>query len=93
MSDENIRQAVHDLHDRSWHDGEMQEAFQACKIARACICRNSKVVEKLPQPEITQMDNILEDLLQLYVEQEEHDAEQVQHSKKSKNIHYSSKHQ
>ena len=77
MSDENIHQAVHDLHDRSRHDGETQEAFQVHKIASACICRNSKAVEKVPLPEITQRDDILEDLLQLYVDQEEHDTKQV----------------
>ena len=77
MSDENIRQAVRDLHNHSRHDGETQEAFQAHKIASTCIRRNSEVVEKIPQPESIQRDNILDDLSQLYAEQEEHDAEQV----------------
>ena len=77
MSDKNICQVVCDLHDHSQHDGEMQEAFQACKIASTHICRDSKAVEKVPQPDITQRDDILEDLSQLYAEQEEHDAEQI----------------
>ena len=69
----------------------MQEAYQAHKIASAHICRNSEVVEKVPQPEITQKDDILEDLSQLYVEQVEHDTEQVQCGKEGKEIHCSSK--
>ena len=77
MSDENICQAVRDLHDHSQHDGEMQEAFQACQNASAHICRNSEVVENIPQPEVIPRDNILNDLSQLYVEQEEHDTEPV----------------
>jgi hypothetical protein len=44
---------------------------------QAHICRDSKAVEKVPQPDITQRDDILEDLSQLYAEQEEHDAEQI----------------
>ena len=64
----------------------MQEAFQACKIASARIRRNSEAVENIPQAEIIQRDDILDDLSQLYAEQEEHDAEQVQHSKEGKNI-------
>ena len=71
----------------------MQEAFQVHKIASAHIHRNSEMVEKVPQPDITQKDDILEDLSQLYVEQEEHDTEQVQCNKEGKNIHHSSKHQ
>ena len=86
-------QAVCDLHDCSQPDGEMQEAFQAHKIVSAHICRNIKVVEKVPQPEITQRDDILEDLLQLYAEQEQHDAEQVQCNNQCKNMHRSAKHQ
>ena len=93
MSDENIHQVVGDLHDHSWHDREMQEAFQGCKIVSTHIHRNSKAVEKVPQPEITQRDDILENLSQLYAEQEEHDAEQFQRNKEGKNIHLSSKHQ
>ena len=84
MADKNIRQAVRDLHDRSRHDGEMQEAFQAHNIASARIRRNSEAVEKIPQPEIIQRDDILDDLSQLYAEQEEHDAEQVQCNKERK---------
>ena len=91
MSDENIHQAVHDLHDHSRHDREIQKVFQARKIASARIRRNSKVVEKIPQPEITQRDDILDDLSQFYVEQEEHDAEQIRRSKEGKNICRSSK--
>ena len=91
MSDENIHQAVHNLHDRSQHDGETQEAFQACKIAGVHIRRNSEVVEKVLQPEITQKDDILEDLSQLYAEQVEHDTEQVQCGKEGKEIRRSSK--
>ena len=90
VSDKNIHQAVLDLHDHSWHDREMQEAYQAHKIASTHIHRNSEVVEKVPQPEITQKDNILEDLSQLYAEQVEHDTEQVQHGKEGKDIHRSS---
>jgi hypothetical protein len=93
VSDENIRQAVHNLHDCSWHDGETQEAFQAHKVASACIRKNSEAVEKVLQLEITQRDDILEDLSQLYMEQEEHDAEQVQHNKEGENIRHSSKRQ
>ena len=93
VSDENIRQVVRNLHDRSWHDRETKEAYQSCKIASTCICRNSEVVEKVPQPEITQKDNILEDLSQLYAEQEEHDTEQVRCDKEEENIRCSSKHQ
>jgi hypothetical protein len=37
VSDENIRQAVRDLHDRSPHNGETQELFQACKIVSAVL--------------------------------------------------------
>ena len=55
----------------------MQEAFQAHKIASARIHRNSEAVENIPQPEIIQRGDILDDLLKLYVEQEEHEAEQV----------------
>ena len=77
MSDENIRQAVCDLHDHSRHDGEMQEAFQARKNASARICRNSEAVENIPQPELIPRDDILDDLSQLYAEQEEYDAEQI----------------
>ena len=84
MSDENIHQAVHDLHDHSRHAGERQEAFQARKIASACIHRNSKAVENIPQPEIIQRDDIRDDLSELYAEQEEHDAEQVQCNKERK---------
>ena len=54
VSDENIRHAVHDC---SQHDRETQEAYQACKVVSTHICRNSKVVEKVPQPEITQKDD------------------------------------
>jgi hypothetical protein len=68
VSDKNIHQAVRDLHNHSRHDGEMQEAFQACKIASAHIHRNSEAVEKIPQPEIIQRDDILDNLLQLYAE-------------------------
>ena len=85
MSDENIRQAVRDLHDLSQHDGEMQEAFQARKIASACIRRNSEVVEKIPQPEIIQRNDIQDNLSQLYAEQEEHDVEQIRHNKDGEN--------
>ena len=91
VSDKNIRQGVRDLHDRSQHDGETQEAFQAHKIASAHIRRNSEVVEKIPQPEIIQRDDVLDDLLQLYVEQEEHDTEQVRCNKEGENIRRSSK--
>ena len=77
MSDENIHQAVCDLHHHSQHDGETQEAFQACKITSTRIHKNSEAVEKISQPEIIQRDDILDNLSQLYVEQEEHDAEQV----------------
>ena len=77
VSDENIRQAVHDLHDHSQHDGETQEAFQACKNASARICRNSEAVESIPQPELIPRDDILDDLSQLYAEQEEYDAEKI----------------
>ena len=88
VSDENIRQVVHNLHDCSWHDGETQEA---CKIASTRICKNSEAVEKVPQPEITQKDDLLEDLSQLYAEQEEHDAKQVRCDKEGENIRRSSK--
>ena len=37
VSDENIRQAVHNLYDCSWHDSKMQEVYQACNIVSACI--------------------------------------------------------
>jgi hypothetical protein len=37
VSDKNIRQAVHDLHDHSRHNGETQEAFQARKIVSALL--------------------------------------------------------
>ena len=93
MSDENICQVVHDLHDHSRLDRETQKAFQACKIASTRICRNSEAVEKVSQPEITQKDNILKDLSQLYAEQEEHDAEQIRCNKEGKNTCHSSKHQ
>ena len=93
MSDENIRQVVRDLHNHSRHDGETQEAFQACKNASTCIHRNSEVVENILQPEIIPRDDILDDLSQLYAEQEEYDAEQVRHSKDGENTHCSSKHQ
>jgi hypothetical protein len=81
VSDENIHQAVHDLHDHSQHDREMQEVYHACKIVSACICRNNEAVENVLQTEINQKDDILEDLSQLYVEQVEHDTKQVQHGK------------
>ena len=68
VSDKNIRQVVRNLHDCSQHDVEMQEVYQAHKIASARIHRNSEVVKKVPQPEITQKDDILEDLSQLYVD-------------------------
>ena len=55
----------------------MQEAFQAHKIASAHIHRNSEAVEKISQLEIIQRDDVLDDLLQLYAEQEEHDTKQV----------------
>ena len=71
----------------------MQEAFQAHTVASACIRKNSEAVEKVLQLEITQRDDILEDLSQLYMEQEEHDAEQVRHNKEGENIRCSSKHQ
>ena len=77
MSDENIRQVVCDLHDYSQHDGEMQEVFQACKNASAHIRRNSEAVENIPQPELIPRDDILDDLSQLYAEQEEYDAKQI----------------
>ena len=77
VSDENICQVVRDLHDHSQHDGEMQEAFQACKNASAHIRRNSEVVENIPQPELIPRDDILDDLSQLYAEQEDYDAEQI----------------
>ena len=93
MSGKNIRQAVCDLHDRSRHDREMQEAFQAHKIASARIHSNSEAVEEVLQPKITQRDDILEDLSQLYVEQEEHDTEQVQCNKEGENTRHSSKRQ
>ena len=63
------------------------------KIASARIRRNSEAIENILQPEIIQRDDILDDLSQLYAEQEEHDAEQVRRSKEGKNIHRSSKHQ
>ena len=93
MSDENIRQAVGDLHDHSRHDGEMQEAFQARKNANARICRNSEAVENIPQPELILRDDILDDLLQLYAEQEEYDAEQIRCNKDGENVRRSSKRQ
>ena len=93
MSDENIHQAVCDLHDHSWHDGEIQEAFQAHKNASAHICRNSEAVENILQPEIIPRDDILDDLSQLYAEQEEYDAEQVRCSKDGENACRSSKRQ
>ena len=62
------------LHDHSWHDGETQEVYQAHNIVSAHIHKNSEAVEKVPQPEITQKNNILEDLLQLYAEQVEHNT-------------------
>ena len=71
----------------------MQEAFQAHNIASTRIRRNSEAVEKIPQPEIIQRDDILDDLSQLYAEQEEHDAEQVRCSKEGENIYRSSKRQ
>ena len=77
MSDENIRQAVRDLHDHSRHDGETQEAFQARKNVSARIRRNSEAVENIPQPELIPRDDILDDLSQLYAEQEEYDTEQI----------------
>ena len=77
VSDENIRQAVRDLHDHSWHDRETQEAFQAHKNASACIRRNCETVENIPQPELIPRDDILDDLSQLYAKQEEYDAEQI----------------
>ena len=49
--------------------------YMICMITH--ICRNIEAVENIPQPEIIPLDNILDDLSQLYVEQEEHDAEQV----------------
>ena len=93
MSDENIHQAVRDLHDHSWHDGETLEAFQARKNASACIRRNSETVENIPQPELIPRDDILDDLSQLYVKQEEYDAEQIRHNKDGENAHRSSKRQ
>jgi hypothetical protein len=93
VSDKNIHQAVCNLHDCSWHDGETQEVYQSHTIVNAWICRNSEVVEKVSQPEITLKDDILEDLSQLYAEQVEHDAKQVQHDKEGKNILCSSKFQ
>ena len=60
--------------------------YQAHKIVSAHICRNSEAVEKVPQPEITQKDDILEDLSQLYAEQVEHDTKQVQCGKEGKEI-------
>ena len=77
MSDENIRQVVRDLHDHSWHDGETQEAYQDHKVASTHIHRNSEAVENVPKTEITQKDDILEDLSQLYAEQVEHNTEQI----------------
>ena len=77
VSDENIHQVVCDLHDYSQHDGETQEVFQACKNASARIRRNSEAVENIPQPELIPRDDILDDLSQLYVEQEEYDTEQI----------------
>ena len=77
VSDENIRQAVCDLHDHSQHDGETQEVFQACKNASAHIRRNNEAVENIPQPEFIPRDDILDDLLQLYAEQEEYDTEKI----------------
>ena len=75
----------------------MMEKCRKCskpaKIASTRICRNSKAVEKVPLPEITQRDDILEDLSQLYVEQQEHDAEQVRRGKEGENTCCSSKHQ
>ena len=68
---------VRDLHDHSRHDGETQEAFQAHKNASARIRRNSEAVENIPQPELIPRDDILDDLSQLYVEQEEYDTEQI----------------
>ena len=91
MSDENIRQAVHDLHDHSRHDGEMQEAFQARKNASARIRRNSEAVENIPQPELIPRDDILDNLSQLYAEQEEYDAEQIRRNKDGENARRSSK--
>ena len=77
VSDENIHQVVRDLHDHSRHDGETQEAFQARKNVSARIRRNSEAVENIPQPELIPRDDILDDLSQLYAEQEEYNAEQI----------------
>ena len=93
MSDESICQVVRDLHDHSRHDGEMQEAFQARKNVSARIRRNSEAVENIPQPEVIPRDDILDDLSQLYAEQEEYDTEQVRRSKDGENAHCSSKRQ
>ena len=93
VSDENIHQAVHDLHDHSQHDGEMQEAFQARKNASAHIRRNSEAVENIPQPEVIPRDDILDNLLQLYAEQEEYDTEQIRRNKDGENARRSSKRQ
>ena len=91
VSDENIHQVVCDLHDCSQHDGEMQEAYQACKIARECICRNSEMVGTVLCAEITQKDDIFEDLSQLYPEQVEYDTELSQCENKGDIAHHSSK--
>ena len=71
----------------------MQEAFQACQNTSARIRRNSEAVENVPQPEVIPRDDILDDLSQLYAEQEEYDAEQVRCSKDGENARHSSKRQ
>ena len=91
VSDENICQVVCNFHDHSQHDRETQEVYQACKVMSAHIHRNSEVVENVPQTEITQKDDILEDLSQLYAKQVEHNTKQVQHEKEDNVAHCSSK--
>ena len=49
------------------------------------------MVENIPQPEIISRDDILDNLSQLYVEQEEYDAKQVRCSKDGENACHSSK--
>ena len=70
----------------------MQEAYQTHKLVSACIHRNSGVVETVLHTEVTQKDDILEDLSQLYAEQVEYDTEKVWCEKEGNIAHCSSKH-
>ena len=79
VSDENICQVVHNLDDFSQHDGEAQEVFQACKVMSTHIHRNSKKVETIPCTEITQKDDLIDDLSHLYAEQVKYNTKKAQH--------------